>query len=464
MKTLLSGLDEDTCHRIVGSSLKAGQSIRWHAPDKLLQLLADEAAPPPARRVIWFYRSPTTLVEGAPDKDARDLQVELDLWLEHNRAVLNLRRRLGTTLLLVNVDNVSAADLNAALADADSNAAPGAARATPPAAGAKTGGPGTQCVIQHLFEWIAPRYCEVFESLEAASWLPKSEPAFRSTVTPGEVHLVATLEALRNGAALPGRTLELASAKEQLASTRGQIEAERKAADIAARNCEQLRRDCERLRQENQDLLLELHQVQEEFEQYYLKSVDLAKRIDDEERWTERVPQGQQHSDGFSHEQEKQHLLIQLHQVQEELEQYYRKSVELSAVTSAAPPKVAAPSGADAVGRPSLAARLVPGRLRARLEHAKARRAHQARLDAIRKSQWFDRGWYLDTYADVRAAEMDPVEHYSNFGWREGRDPSPGFDTRYYLQSNPDVASSGLDPLWHFIAYGLKEGRLPRKP
>lgn len=461
MKTLLSGLDEDTCHQIVGPSLQAGQSIRWCAPDKFLQSLADEAGSPPSRRVIWCYRSPATIADGIPAESTRDLQAALSLWLEQNRAVLNLRRRLGSNLLLVNADNLSPADLRAELGEAGSNAAPGASeRTASPAAGGDDRDPGRQDIIQHLFEWIAPRYCEVFESLEAASWLPKGEPAFRNTVTPGEVHLVATLETLRNGAALPGLLAQ----------------------------AQKLRRSNDGLRQENQDQLLELHQVQEELEQYYLKNVELAKLHD-----TERKPrvdlqdsgqasQRQRDIDDPAQEkdhlvvrlreahdalkQEKEHLLIQLHQVQGELEQYYQKNVELSAVPQEASRADAKRNNEGEAGRqmPTLAARLLPSRLRMKLEQSKARKMHQARLGLIGKSEWFDRQWYLDTYPDVRSAEMDPVEHYSDFGWKEGRNPSAGFNTLFYLESNPDVASSGLNPLWHFIVYGLKEGRLPRKP
>lgn len=476
MKTLLSGLDEDTCHQIVGSSLQAGQSMRWCAPDKLLQLLADEAGSQPPGRVVWFYRSPAAIVDATPAERASDLHAELRLWLEQNRTVLNLRRRLGRTLLLVNADNVSPADLHAELGEAGVNAAPGASEHTAsPTVGGDDRDPGRQNVVQHLFEWIAPRYCEVFESLEAASWLPKSEPVFRNTVTPGEVHLVAMLETLCNGSALPGllaqarqlertRTLELASAKEQ-------IEALRQVADSAAGDCEELRRSNDWLRQESQDRLLELHQVQEELEQYYLKSVDLAKLLDPEGKSGVEL-QGKDHLVARLREahgalkQEKEHLLIQLHQVQEELEQYYRKNVELPVVTREAPYEDAKRNNEGGAGRqkPALAARLLPGRIRARLERSKARKVRQARLDLIGESEWFNRQWYLDTHADVGSAEMDPVEHYFDFGWKEGRNPSAIFDTLFYLESNPDVASSGLNPLWHFIAYGLKEGRLPRKP
>lgn len=37
----------------------------------------------------------------------------------------------------------------------------------------------------------------------------------------------------------------------------------------------------------------------------------------------------------------------------------------------------------------------------------------------IAKSKYFDKKWYLQTYKDVAAAKMDPVEHYLKYGWKE---------------------------------------------
>jgi hypothetical protein len=98
------------------------------------------------------------------------------------------------------------------------------------------------------------------------------------------------------------------------------------------------------------------------------------------------------------------------------------------------------------------------------LGRAKDKKRRLAQLDAIRKSDWFDRQWYLNTYPDIRTARIDPAEHYLTIGWKESRNPSSRFDTAYYLRSNPDITQSGLNPLWHFIAFGSKEGRLPHKP
>src|SRR5207237_3660212 len=107
----------------------------------------------------------------------------------------------------------------------------------------------------------------------------------------------------------------------------------------------------------------------------------------------------------------------------------------------------------------------------------------------------------------VAAAGADPVEHYLQFGWREGRDPRADFSTSGYLEANkqadgnpllhslrrgrtnvpapdlpfaadyqlasgeqgvdrvwylstyPDVAAAGVDPVEHYVRWGWREGR-----
>ena len=62
----------------------------------------------------------------------------------------------------------------------------------------------------------------------------------------------------------------------------------------------------------------------------------------------------------------------------------------------------------------------------------------------------------------MAAAGVNPLDHYMNFGFKEGRDPSGDFDTNAYLAANPDVAAAGINPLEHFLLFGGHEGRLPQ--
>jgi hypothetical protein len=73
----------------------------------------------------------------------------------------------------------------------------------------------------------------------------------------------------------------------------------------------------------------------------------------------------------------------------------------------------------------------------------------------------FDTGYYLRSNPDVRSAGVDPLRHYLEHGWREGRRPNAWFDPAHYLAKNPDVRDAGIEPLRHFILSGAAEGRAP---
>ena len=80
---------------------------------------------------------------------------------------------------------------------------------------------------------------------------------------------------------------------------------------------------------------------------------------------------------------------------------------------------------------------------------------------AERLAPLFDAAWYLEKNPDLKAAGRDPLEHFAQHGWKEGRNPHPLFDGGWYLQRNPDVRNAGVNPLDHFVRNGWKEGRNP---
>jgi len=80
-------------------------------------------------------------------------------------------------------------------------------------------------------------------------------------------------------------------------------------------------------------------------------------------------------------------------------------------------------------------------------------------FELIEDSALFDPQWYLRAYPDVAEARVNPLDHYMNVGWHEGRDPGPEFSTSAYLKANRDVAQSGVNPLLHFVEFGHQEGR-----
>jgi hypothetical protein len=74
----------------------------------------------------------------------------------------------------------------------------------------------------------------------------------------------------------------------------------------------------------------------------------------------------------------------------------------------------------------------------------------------------FDRDYYLAQNPDVAASGVDAEMHYRQYGYLEGRDPSPDFDTSYYLMHNPEVEALGVNPFDHYNSVGVFEGRDPK--
>lgn len=72
----------------------------------------------------------------------------------------------------------------------------------------------------------------------------------------------------------------------------------------------------------------------------------------------------------------------------------------------------------------------------------------------------FDPVFYRLTNPDLaKMRDWSLKRHYSNTGWKEGRDPSAFFNVAGYLARNKDVADSGVEPLKHFLKAGRREGR-----
>ena len=119
-------------------------------------------------------------------------------------------------------------------------------------------------------------------------------------------------------------------------------------------------------------------------------------------------------------------------------------------------------------------------------------------IHLLKRTELFDRTWYLDSNPDVAASGIPPLRHYAAYGDQENRwpmplfdpgyyraraqgrlhrvnallhyfhvgryrliSPSPWFDLRYYLRNNKDVARSGIEPLRHYLKWGGLEGRSP---
>lgn len=189
---------------------------------------------------------------------------------------------------------------------------------------------------------------------------------------------------------------------------------------------------------EERDLiLLQLHQVQEQLEQYCIS-------LDNEQQNNKHtlLARDKQHAKELSK------LEIELrkikakaanaefagHLLQQELDKL-RKSISWKAATPVR----------------------VLGRLVRKSDPARAKLLQDIGL--LLTSEYFDVDWYLRNYPDVAENQINPAEHYLLHGAAEGRLPGPSFDGNWYLRHYPDVSASNMNPLLHFILHGQQEGR-----
>lgn len=75
-------------------------------------------------------------------------------------------------------------------------------------------------------------------------------------------------------------------------------------------------------------------------------------------------------------------------------------------------------------------------------------RAIRKEINTIRKSRLVLEGWYKNFYKDLKNSQVDAVEHYYYFGWKEGRRPNPYFDTTWYIGQHH---IKNKCPLLHYI-------------
>lgn len=86
---------------------------------------------------------------------------------------------------------------------------------------------------------------------------------------------------------------------------------------------------------------------------------------------------------------------------------------------------------------------------------------YDSEMAELALSGLFDAAWYLQSYADVGQAGLDPLVHFVRYGWQEGRRPNPYFDPAWYLATYPDIAALAMNPLLHYSRHGDLEGRRP---
>ena len=72
---------------------------------------------------------------------------------------------------------------------------------------------------------------------------------------------------------------------------------------------------------------------------------------------------------------------------------------------------------------------------------------------------YFSTAYYMKNYPESIKPGTNPLTHYLNKGWHERKNPNVFFDSAGYLLQYPDVARAGINPLTHYINFGTHEGR-----
>lgn len=70
--------------------------------------------------------------------------------------------------------------------------------------------------------------------------------------------------------------------------------------------------------------------------------------------------------------------------------------------------------------------------------------------EILKEGKYVDEKWYNKQYLDVDFGIIDPVEHYTLFGWKEGKDANENLLTEKYMEANPDCVEYDICPLIHY--------------
>jgi hypothetical protein len=82
-------------------------------------------------------------------------------------------------------------------------------------------------------------------------------------------------------------------------------------------------------------------------------------------------------------------------------------------------------------------------------------------LGIVASSGLLDPEWYLSSYPNVRAQEVDPVAHFCREGWRLGCRPNPYFHPDWYARTYGSELFAEENPLLHYIRRGERENAWP---
>jgi len=76
-------------------------------------------------------------------------------------------------------------------------------------------------------------------------------------------------------------------------------------------------------------------------------------------------------------------------------------------------------------------------------------------LELIEDSLLFDEEFYLFINKDINASSVDPLEHFTVYGWKEGRNPNKYFSLAWYAKRYS--IPTEINPLLHYINTGCRQ-------
>lgn len=94
------------------------------------------------------------------------------------------------------------------------------------------------------------------------------------------------------------------------------------------------------------------------------------------------------------------------------------------------------------------------------LRNAVPKAVIDAQVEVIAKSGMFDEAYYFAMYPELQEMGLDPIRHYCELGWYEGKNPSDDFDTFSYLTTYKDIQAAQINPFWHYVVAGASEHRI----
>ncbi|MDP5138434.1 hypothetical protein ORJ04_21025 [Rheinheimera baltica] len=200
-----------------------------------------------------------------------------------------------------------------------------------------------------------------------------------------------------------------------------------------------------------EQLQLQLLQVQAELEQYYVlykQQQQSLKQCEEQSIEAQRQATARQNSQSLLQKQAERELM----RAQGEIERLRRQLAGVSLTGHQAIAEL------KTVKNSTMWKALAPVR---KLTSTTKKKQLQLQKDIslIRSCALFDQKWYMQNYPDVEQSGADAIEHYLQYGAKEGRAPGPDFDGNWYLSHYPDIGASGINPLIHYIKFGQLEGR-----